>query len=120
MSAKLNESGAAPCDVTVSDARGRSIVLSKPKFMEKIAFDKAVGASMGSTFNLLHIANVSHLAYVRSIDGVVVPIPNSETAVNALLERLDYAGNEAVQKAVFKHFTPKDAEAELDQDVVKK
>jgi len=97
-------------EYSVIDARGRKIVLCRPKILEKMTFDRAVGLEMGQEFNLMYIANTSNLSYVRSIDGEPVFIPASPLAINALIQQLDYEGMEAVEEAMEKYFPKKNRE----------
>ncbi len=102
---------AASATVTVTDALGRSLALAKPRPLDNLDFAKAAG---GDRINLVYLAEVSHLKFVRQIDGEAIQTPQNELQLRALYQRLGDAGNEAVQQAVAQNFLRADStEADL-------
>lgn len=93
---------AAPVDrFEVTDARGRSILLRKPPVLAQFRFVEGLGRSAE---NQSYLAMVMPLIFVGAIDGVVVPPPGTKGEVEALIQRLDEPGIEAVMAGVQKHF----------------
>ena len=99
--------------ITVTDALGRSITLGKPKPLENLDFTKACGSDK---LNLLYLAEVAHLKFVREIDGERISTPSNDTQLRALYQRLSDEGNAAAQVGVSEHFM---AMTEADPDAVK-
>jgi hypothetical protein len=87
--------------VVVIDGLGRSIAIRKPRPLDNLDFAKAAGSDK---INLVYLAEVSHLKFVREIDGDPVSTPQNELQLRGLYQRLGDEGNEAVQKAVAEHF----------------
>lgn len=95
---------AAAATISVTDADGRVIVIGKPRPLDNLDFAKAAG---GDKLNLIYLAEVAHLKFVRQIDGDAVSTPSNELQLRALYQRLGDNGNEAVQMAVAETFMPK-------------
>jgi len=98
---------AAAATISVTDADGRVIVIGKPRPLDNLDFAKAAG---GDKLNLIYLAEVAHLKFVRQIDGDTVSTPSNELQLRALYQRLGDNGNEAVQMAVAENFMPKGME----------
>lgn len=102
-------------EVTVTDSAGRNIVLRKPNPLTKLRFIDAMGESSA---NRLWAGTVWPLMFVVSIDGVVVPPPAQKAQIEALFQRLDEHGYEAVDQAHQAHFASEGAA--VNEDLVKK
>jgi hypothetical protein len=102
-------------EVAVLDAAGRTIVLRKPNPLQKLRFIDSMG---DSSVNPLWTSHVWPLMYVASIDGTTVPAPSQKTQIEALYQRLDEHGNEAVAQAFAEHFQAK--RDEINEDLAKK
>ncbi|CBJ38334.1 conserved protein of unknown function [Ralstonia solanacearum CMR15] len=85
----------AVSEVTVTDARGRALTLRKPGPIAKLRFIEAMGESSS---NPLWVAIVSQLMYVAAIDGAPIATPRAKTEIEALYQRLDDDGLEAIAK----------------------
>jgi len=105
----------AVSDVAVTDSAGRTIVLRKPNPLTKLRFIDAMGESSA---NRLWAGTVWPLMYVVSIDGANVPAPAQKTQIEALYQRLDEHGYEAVEKAHAEHFAADTAA--INEDLAKK
>ncbi len=92
---------------TVTDNLGRDIVLRKPGVLAQYNIVKIVGQASS---NEVYMAMVMPLIYVASINGEKVPTPKSQLEIDALIQRLDEEGIEAVMKGVEENFTPQDKE----------
>ncbi|KVQ85573.1 hypothetical protein WK07_04585 [Burkholderia multivorans] len=103
-------------EITITDARGRTIALRKPGVLAQYAIIEAVGGE--SAKNEVYMGMVLPLIYVASIDGEAVSTPNTKLEVKALIKRLDEDGIEAVIEAVHRNFAPQDPEA--DRETLKK
>ena len=97
--------------ITITDSLGRSIVINRPKPLDNLDFSKAAG---GDKLNLLYLAEVAHLKFVREIDGDRVSTPSNELQLRALYQLLGDEGNAAVQAAVAEHYFSKGAEADAE------
>lgn len=102
-------------EVSVQDSAGRTIVLRKPNPLTKLRFIDAMGESSS---NKLWAGTVWPLMYVASIDGVPAPAPSNKAQIEALYQRLDEHGYEAVSTAHEQHFSPQGDG--VDEDLAKK
>ena len=102
-------------EVSVQDSAGRTIVLRKPNPLTKLRFIDAMGESSS---NKLWAGTVWPLMYVASIDGGAVPAPSNKAQIEALYQRLDEHGYEAVSVAHEKHFSQQGDS--VDEDLAKK
>jgi hypothetical protein len=82
----------------VTDRRGRQISLRDIGVLETLRLYKALGADLSANDSYMGLAMMAAAACV--IDGVPLPFPISETAVEAALERLGDDGAEAVGAAM--------------------
>lgn len=82
-------------DVTATDARGRVFTLRKPGPIAKLRFIEAMGESSS---NPLWVGIVSQLMYVAAIDGEPIATPRAKTEIEALYQRIDDDGMEAIAK----------------------
>lgn len=83
----------------VQDSLGRKITIGRPSALDNLDFTKATGSDR---VNIDYQLEVSHLKFVRAIDGEPVSTPASEGELRALYSRLDHDGNEAVREGVVK------------------
>lgn len=102
-------------EVSVLDSAGRTILLRKPNPLAKLRFIDAMGESSA---NRLWAGTVWPLMFVVSIDGQTVPPPAQKSQIEALYQRLDEHGYEAVEKAHGEHFAT-DAST-INEDLAKK
>jgi len=83
--------------ITVTDEQGRAIALRLPKPLQRLRFIDAMGESSS---NALWAGTVAPLMYVGSIDGDAVPVPATKAQIEALYQRLDEHGIDAVEDGV--------------------
>ncbi|WP_186251676.1 hypothetical protein [Burkholderia gladioli] len=102
-------------EVTVVDTAGRTIVLRKPGPLARLRFIDAMGESSA---NKLWAGTVWPLMFVLSIDGVPVPPPAQKAQIEALYQRLDEHGYEALSEGVSAHFSAE--QSSVDEDLAKK
>lgn len=105
----------ASAEVTVTDARGRTIRLKKPGVLAQYRLIEILGESAK---NEVYVGMVLPLIYVCEIDGDQVAQPNTKREVDVLIQRLDEDGIAAVMNGVQSHFGSVDPEA--DQAALKK
>lgn len=103
----------AKAEVTITDAKGRAIVLRKPGVLAQFRLVEMLGASAS---NQAYMGMVLPLAFIGSIDGDPVTI-GTKRELEALIQRLDEAGVLAVASSVEKNFGEQDPEA--DKEAVK-
>ena len=104
---------AALAAVSVVDSAGRTIVLKKPAVLAQFRLIKALG---NAAANEVYVRMVMPLLFVAEIDGDHVPPLVRESEVEALIQRLDEHGIEAVHKGVQANFAapaPEDDKAAL-------
>lgn len=97
----------ANADHTVTDARDRVITLRKPGVLAQFRLIEALGESAKNT---TYVNMVLPLLFVAAVDGDAVPPFTSKMQVEALIQRLDDAGLEAVMNGVERNFGKPDAE----------
>ena len=105
-SADLVNNARAP--VTVTDAKGRAIVLRKPGVLAQYRLVETLGASAS---NEVYMSMVLPLIYIESIDGDVVSTAK-RLQIDALIQRLDEEGIKAVMEGVQANFGAPDPEAD--------
>lgn len=88
-------------EVTVKDARGRSITMRKPTALAQFRFVEVLGKSAA---NEVYYAMAMPLQYITAIDGNPEPALTTKSMVEALIQRLDEDGIEAAHKAILEHF----------------
>lgn len=91
--------------VTITDKKGKKIVLKKPNVLAQYHIVEIVG---DSAKNQVYMAMVMPLLYVESIDGVGVSM-SKKSELEALILRLGDEGVSCVMNAVQENFMPKDA-----------
>ncbi len=82
----------------ITDKAGRSISLRKVGVVETLRLFKALGPEL--SLNEPYMTAASLAASVAALDGVPVPFPNGESAVENILERLGDDGAVAVSAAI--------------------
>lgn len=95
-------------EVTVTDAKGRTIVLKKPGTLAQFRLVELMGESAK---NVVYMNMVLPLIFVVSIDGDSVN-KATKPQIEALIQRLDDEGVEAVAQAVQEHWGKQDPEAD--------
>ncbi len=98
--------------VTVTDDNGRQITVKKLNALDRMRLFEVVGSENVSNEAYLGYASLAY--HVSAIDGEPVPHPGSKAQLEALVQRLDDAGMNAVGAAVSENFLqaqgdPKDA-----------
>lgn len=95
-------------EIKIATPAGREITLRRPPVLAQLQLVDAVGDSAA---NRVYMAMVMPLIYVAQIDGVDVPLPSTKKQVEALFQRLDEDGLQAVSRATEEHFSrPPEAE----------
>lgn len=97
----------AAVEASVTDSRGRVIVLKKPGILAQYRLIEALG---DSAKNEVYMGMVLPLIFVASIDGDQVFMPNTKREVEALISLLDEDGVGAVVNGVQEHFGQSDPE----------
>lgn len=105
---------AALKEATVTDANGRTIKLRKPGVLAQYRLIEALGESAK---NQVYVGMVLPIIYVGEIDGDPIMSPTTKPQVEALIQRLDEVGLEAVMKGVTDKFS--NAGAAIDQAALK-
>lgn len=98
-------------EFSIEDARGRKIVLKKPKALAQLRLVKALG---DLSKNTVYMTMASSLLWVLKIDDAYAPQLIDEKAVEGLWDRLDDEGLEAVGKALQEKVGNKTMEETLD------
>ncbi len=84
----------------VTDSTGRVLVLRELGFLEQSRLVRLLGSS--DSFNGAYMKGyVLPACAVASIDGVAFPVPVSAREVEAAIQRLDFAGFEAVGPVLY-------------------
>lgn len=105
----------AQAEASVTDARGREIVLRKPGVLAQYRFIDILGESAK---NSVYVSMTLPLIFVYSIGGDVVSFPGKRSQIDALIQLLDEDGLDALNKGIEKHFGASDPEA--DKESLKK
>lgn len=103
----------AAAEVTITDSRGRRILLKKPGVLAQFRLVEAIG---DLAQNRTYMAMVLPLIYVASIDDAIVPPMSQKSHVEALIGRLDEDGIAAVAEGIAANFgvqTPEEDKAAL-------
>lgn len=98
---------------SVTDARGRKIGIKKIGALDRMKLFEAVGPE--NCKNEAYLGYASLAFHVISIDGEPEMRPANQRQLEALVQRLDDDGFEAVAQGVKDHFVP----AESGMDAVK-
>lgn len=97
-------------DVKIKTPAGREITLRRPPVLAQLRLVDAIGDSAA---NRVYLGMCMPLIYVAAIDGVDVPPLDSKKQVEALFQRLDEEGLEAVNAGITEHFV-RDEKAEVE------
>lgn len=89
-------------EAEVQDAKGRRLKLVKPSPLIQFKLVKMVGGEAAA--NQVYMAMVMPLIFVQQIDDALVPTPQTERELEALIERLGEEGIEAATMGVHEHF----------------
>lgn len=92
---------------TVSDSKGRSILLRYPGVLAQFRIIEVIGGT-----NQAYINMVLPLIYVAAIDGDVIPPLRTKAEIEALIQHLDEHGLVAVSEGVEANFAAQDPEAD--------
>lgn len=85
-------------ETVITDKAGRRLTLRKVGVLETLRLYKALGPELALNEAYMGLSVIA--ASVAMIDEVPVPFPASETAVEAVLERLGDEGSAAVASAI--------------------
>jgi hypothetical protein len=102
-------------ETVITDGRGRKISLTTPGPLAQFRLIEAVGESAK---NEVYMGMVLPLVFVSAIDGLPVPFPSTKAQLEALINRLDHDGIDAVMTAVNEMFGEQNPEA--DREALKK
>jgi len=95
----------------VTDAKGRAITLKKPGVLSQFRLIEALG---DTAKNSVYTSMVLPIIFVTDIDGDPIPQPQSKREIEALIQRLDDEGIEAVSNGVMANFGASSPEADKD------
>jgi hypothetical protein len=104
---KINETPSADVvakqnqSFVVTDAKGRAITLKKPGVLSQFRLIEALG---DTAKNQVYTSMVLPIIFVTDIDGDPIPQPQSKREIEALIQRLDDEGIEAVSNGVMANF----------------
>lgn len=101
--------------VSVTDKLGRVIALRKPGILAQYRIVEVAGESAK---NDVYMRMILPLIYVTAIDGDPITQPANKMQLEALIQRLDEHGVEAVLEGAVKNFGEQDPDA--DKAAVKK
>ncbi|MDR3473338.1 MAG: hypothetical protein P4M09_16890 [Devosia sp.] len=91
-----------PGIVTVTDAKGRVLVVKKMAPLQRMRLLKAVGSENAN--NAPYLGYAALAASVSEIDGEAVTFPTTEAQVEFLVQRLGDEGLDAIGQAVRDNF----------------
>lgn len=95
---------AANTTVTITDAQGRNITIKRIGALDRLKMFEVIGsANAGNEAYLGYAALAFH---VTAIDGDPIIRPTSKLQLEALVQRLDDDGLQAVAMGVATHFAP--------------
>jgi|SRR5581483_5135801 len=93
--------------VSVVDSTGRTLVLRKPGVLAQYRLIEVIGEA-----NERYINMVLPIIYLAEIDGDPVVMPVKKSEVEALIQRLDDPGLEALANGLLEHFAVSTPEAD--------
>jgi hypothetical protein len=99
---------AANQPVIVTDALGRKIGIKKMKPLDRLKMFEVIGS--GNSENQFYLGYASLAYHVTSIDGDPVNRPASKLQLEALVQRLEDEGMDAVAKGIEEHFAPENTD----------
>lgn len=86
---------------SITDARGRTLTLKKPNALAQYRLVDALGPSAE---NRVYLAMCMPFLYLSAIDGEAVLMPTSKMQIEALVQRLDTDGLDALNAGIEKYF----------------
>jgi hypothetical protein len=95
--------------VTIRDSKGRTISLKKPGILAQYRIVEVAGESAK---NEIYMRMIMPLIYVTELDGEPVAQPKNKLQLEALIQRLDDHGVDAVMNGVLENYGKKDDEAD--------
>jgi hypothetical protein len=101
---------------TVENTRGREIVVRKLKPRDRMLLMELIGGENAQNGPYLGYATLAYS--VESIDGQLQPAPRTKVALEALVQKLDDEGLDAIGEA-FKKIYPSAAQAADEQAALK-
>ncbi len=99
----------AAAEQVVEDSTGRIITLRKPGVLAQYRLVELLG---DAAKNQVYMGMVLPLLYVTGINDDKLKAPSTKREIEALIQRLDESGIEAVMKGVQEHFGAPDPEAD--------
>jgi hypothetical protein len=103
----------AAAEHVVVDKTGRQITLKKPGLLAQYRLVKMVGGEAAS--NAVYMNMILPVTFVVAIDGLPVPAPATQSALEALIQRLDEHGLEACVEGLKRHWVGEEPAADLEQ-----
>lgn len=103
-------------EILVTDSKGRAIKLRKPPVLAQYRIIEVVGADAAP--NSVYMAMVMPLIFVTEIEGEPSAQPRTKAELEALIQRLDEHGLDAVMKGVNEHWGQQNPQA--DKAAIKK
>jgi hypothetical protein len=94
-------------DVSITDDKGRTLVLRRPGVLAQFRLIEALGETAK---NDVYVRMVLPVLYVHQIDGDVVDALVRKSQVEALIQRLSDEGMSAVMTGVSENFSARDPE----------
>jgi hypothetical protein len=94
-------------EASVVDSKGRVIKIKKPGVLAQYRLIEVLGQTAS---NATYMNMVMPLIYVAEIDGEVVFMPKTKREIEALIQRLDEEGINAVMDAVHANYGAQNAE----------
>jgi hypothetical protein len=82
----------------ITDRTGRTLSLRRVGVLETLRLYKALGPELSMNEAYMGLAVIA--ASVAVLDGVPMPFPSGEAAIEACLERLGEEGTEAIAAAI--------------------
>jgi hypothetical protein len=101
---------------TVKDANGREIQVRKLRPRDRMLLMELIGGDNAANGPYLGYATLAYS--VESIDGKVQPVPRTKVALEALVQKLDDEGLDAVGEA-FKKLYPNTSQTSDEQAALK-
>lgn len=102
----------AVAEVTVPDARGRTLRLRKPGVLAQFRLIEALG---DTAKNEVYVRMVMPLLYLGAIDDDALILMTTKPQIEALIQRLGEEGIAAVIEGVQEHFGARDPQADKAQ-----
>jgi hypothetical protein len=109
-SQELVRTALQPADIT--DALGRRITLRKPGPLAQYRLVEAAGETAS---NAVYMQMALPLIYVSMIDGSPVPPVQNKAQLEALIQRLDDSGIQAVMEGVLRLYGPQDPDGDKEK-----